>query len=259
MEVSRTFNVAVEGNIGCGKSTFLNYFKGLSPKIQISLEPIVLWNDVKGFKLFEVFYGDPNRWSTPFESQVMATFFERQAEKQTAPVRLLERSVHTCRYCFIEAMNRNRQLSDEDLEVFDKFYDWGMSFPTSKLDLIVYLRCSPEICAERIRKRDRRGESAISMCCCNGISALKYLDCFGVWFLLWDTSLDAKFALWKDKLSNHQDYLNQLHDLHEDWLLGTKRDCVGAPVMVFDCDEPLEVLTDVYFQRRDQVLCGVPV
>nr|CDS21175.1 thymidine kinase [Echinococcus granulosus] len=218
MEVSRTFNVAVEGNIGCGKSTFLNYFKGLSPKIQISLEPIVLWNDVKGFKLFEVFYGDPNRWSTPFESQVMATFFERQAEKQTAPVRLLERSVHTCRYCFIEAMNRNRQLSDEDLEVFDKFYDWGMSFPTSKLDLIVYLRCSPEICAERIRKRDRRGESAISM-----------------------------------------DYLNQLHDLHEDWLLGTKRDCVGAPVMVFDCDEPLEVLTDVYFQRRDQVLCGVPV
>ncbi|EUB54403.1 Deoxynucleoside kinase [Echinococcus granulosus] len=223
MEVSRTFNVAVEGNIGCGKSTFLNYFKGLSPKIQISLEPIVLWNDVKGFKLFEVFYGDPNRWSTPFESQVMATFFERQAEKQTAPVRLLERSVHTCRYCFIEAMNRNRQLSDEDLEVFDKFYDWGMSFPTSKLDLIVYLRCSPEICAERIRKRDRRGESAISM---------------------------ASFT---------SDYLNQLHDLHEDWLLGTKRDCVGAPVMVFDCDEPLEVLTDVYFQRRDQVLCGVPV
>ncbi|CDI97743.1 thymidine kinase [Echinococcus multilocularis] len=218
MEMSRAFNVAVEGNIGCGKSTFLNYFKGLSTKIQISLEPIVLWNDVKGFKLFEVFYGDPNRWSTPFESQVMATFFERQAEKQTAPVRLLERSVHTCRYCFIEAMNRNRQLSDEDLEVFDKFYDWGMSFPTSKLDLIVYLRCSPEICAERIRKRDRRGESAISM-----------------------------------------DYLNQLHDLHEDWLLGTKRDCVEAPVMVFDCDEPLEVLTDVYFQRRDQVLCGVPV
>ncbi|KAL5106812.1 Deoxynucleoside kinase [Taenia crassiceps] len=218
MEMSRTFNVAVEGNIGCGKSTFLNYFKELSPKIQVSFEPIVLWNDVKGFKLFEVFYGNPSRWSTPFESQVMVTFFERQAEKQTAPVRLLERSVHSCRHCFIEAMNRNRQLSDEDLEVFDKFYDWGMNSPTSHLDLIVYLRCSPEICAERIRQRDRKGESAISM-----------------------------------------DYLNQLHDLHEDWLLGSKRDCVGAPVMVFDCNEPLEVLTNVYFQRRDQVLCGVRV
>ncbi|KAL5968688.1 Deoxynucleoside kinase, partial [Taenia solium] len=229
---SRTFNVAVEGNIGCGKSTFLNYFKELSPKIQVSFEPIVLWNDVKGFKLFEVFYGNPSRWSTPFESQVMVTFFTRQAEKQTALVRLLERSVQSCRYCFIEAMHRkqvllldlaHRQLSDEDLEVFDNFYDWGMSSPTSKLDLIVYLRCSPEICAERIRKRDRKGERAISMASCV------------------------------------VDYLNQLHDLHEDWLLGSKRDCAGAPVMVFDCNEPLEVLTDVYFQRRDQVLCGVRV
>ncbi len=27
----------------------------------------------------------------------------------------------------------------------------------------VYLRCSPEVCAERIRKRDRKGESNISM------------------------------------------------------------------------------------------------
>lgn len=49
---SRTFKVAVEGNIGCGKSTFLQYFKKLSPKIQISPEAIELWKDVKGFKLF---------------------------------------------------------------------------------------------------------------------------------------------------------------------------------------------------------------
>ncbi|VDM33347.1 unnamed protein product [Hydatigera taeniaeformis] len=148
----------------------------------------------------------------------MVTFFKRQAEEQTAPVRLLERSFHSCRHCFIEAMNRNRQLSDEDLGVFDEFYDWCMSFPTSQLDLIVYLRCSPEVCADRIRKRDRKGESAISM-----------------------------------------EYLKQLHDLHEDWLLGSKKDRVGAPVMVFDCDEPLEILRDVYFKHRRQVLCGVPV
>nr|CDS21174.1 thymidine kinase [Echinococcus granulosus] len=148
----------------------------------------------------------------------MVTAFKRQAETQTAPVRLFERSINCGRRCFIEAMIRNHQLSNEDVEIFDEFYEWSRSLPIFQLDLIVYLRCSPEICAERIRKRDRRGESAITM-----------------------------------------DYLNQLHELHEDWLLGSKRDCVGAPVMVFDCDEPLEILTDVYFQRRDQVLCGVHV
>ncbi|KAL5961667.1 Thymidine kinase 2 mitochondrial [Taenia solium] len=146
----------------------------------------------------------------------MATIFNREAEKQTAPVRLIERSIYSCRYCFFEAMIRNRQMSDGDVETFNTYYEWGLKLPIFQPDLIVYLRCSPEICAERVRKRNRRGEGAISM-----------------------------------------DYLNQLHDLHEDWLLGSKTDCVRPPIIVFDCNEPLEVLTDAYFQRRDQVLGGV--
>ncbi|VDD74402.1 unnamed protein product, partial [Mesocestoides corti] len=224
----RTVKVAVEGNIGCGKSTFLRYFEGISPKIQISPEPIEKWNDVKGYKLFEVFYGNPTKWSTPFQSQVMVTLLNRQAEQQVI---------------------RHKQMSDGDLAVVDKYYEWGKKLPCCKLDLIgtftcnlpsdwlgrlrhydfmlqclrlvvflVYLRCSPEVCAERIRKRDRKGESSISM-----------------------------------------DYLHQLHDLHEDWLLRGKSEPVEAPVLVFDCDEPLEILTNVYYERRSQVLCGVPV
>ncbi|VUZ52200.1 unnamed protein product [Hymenolepis diminuta] len=191
MEIDRKIKVAVEGNIGCGKSTFLKYFGDYSSNIQVSPEPIELWNDVRGFKLFEVFYGNPNRWSTAFQSQVMTTMMNRQAEKQTAPVRILERSVSSCRYIFIEAMNRNGQISDEDLDVFDKFYNYGLSLPSSDLDLIVYLRCMPEVCAERIRERDRKGESSISL-----------------------------------------DYLNQLHDLHEEWLIGGKLEAVRAPILV---------------------------
>nr|CDS30041.2 thymidine kinase [Hymenolepis microstoma] len=163
MDAGRKIKVAVEGNIGCGKSTFLKYFGDYSSNIQISPEPIELWNNVKGFKLFEVFYGNPNRWSTAFQSQVMVTLMNRQAERQVAPVRILERSVSSCRYIFIEAMNRNGQLSNADLDVFDKFYSYGRSLPTSDLDLIVYLRCMPEVCANRIRERDRKGESNISM------------------------------------------------------------------------------------------------
>ncbi|KAM7534981.1 hypothetical protein Aperf_G00000098887 [Anoplocephala perfoliata] len=217
METHRKINVAVEGNIGCGKSTFLKCFEGFSRKIQVCPEPIKMWNDINGFRLFEVFYGNPSQWGTTFQSQVMVTMLNRQAERQVAPVRLLERSVHSVRYIFIEAMNRNGQISDEDLGVFDKFYNWGLSLPSSGLDLIVYLRCSPEICAKRICERDRKGESNISM-----------------------------------------DYLNQLHDLHEEWL-GKKLEAPRAPVLTFDCDQPLETLVKTYFERKDQVLCGVAV
>uniref|UniRef100_A0A0V0J8Y6 Deoxynucleoside kinase n=1 Tax=Schistocephalus solidus TaxID=70667 RepID=A0A0V0J8Y6_SCHSO len=180
------YKVAVEGNIGCGKSTFLKYFESLSPNIEVSLEPIERWNNVKGHKLF------------------------------LAPVRLIERSLHSGRHCFIEAIRQNNQISHSDVEVLHEFYKFGRDLPFCKLDLIVYLRSSPEVCAERIRRRHRRGEEGISM-----------------------------------------DYLQQLHDLHDKWLLGGKSDDCPAPVLVFDCDEPLETITNVYYERREQVMCGV--
>nr|VZI52416.1 unnamed protein product [Spirometra erinaceieuropaei] len=78
------YKVAVEGNIGCGKSTFLKYFESLSSNIEVSLEPIELWNNVKGHKLFEMFYADPGTWSSPLQSQVMVTYLHRQATPQAS-------------------------------------------------------------------------------------------------------------------------------------------------------------------------------
>ncbi len=48
----RKYKVAVEGNIGCGKSTFLKYFQSISPNIEILSEPIEQWRDAKGYDLF---------------------------------------------------------------------------------------------------------------------------------------------------------------------------------------------------------------
>lgn len=42
----------VEGNIGCGKSTFLRYFQQLSPKNEVMHEPLYLWKDARGYDLF---------------------------------------------------------------------------------------------------------------------------------------------------------------------------------------------------------------
>nr|CUU98187.1 hypothetical transcript [Hymenolepis microstoma] len=177
----------------------------------------------------------------------MVTLMNRQAERQVAPVRILERSVSSCRYIFIEAMNRNGQLSNADLDVFDKFYSYGRSLPTSDLDLIVYLRCMPEVCANRIRERDRKGESNISMV----IDYLNQLhDLHEEWLI--GGKLEATLA-------PVLDYLNQLHDLHEEWLIGGKLEATLAPVLIFDCNEPLETLRKAYFENMDRILCGVAV
>ncbi|VDN23481.1 unnamed protein product [Dibothriocephalus latus] len=53
------------------------------------------------------------------------------------------------------------------------------------------------------------------------------------------------------------EYLQQLHDLHEKLLLNGITESCPAPVLIFDCDKPLETLTSVYYERREQVMCGV--
>ncbi|RXG61031.1 Deoxynucleoside kinase [Armadillidium vulgare] len=68
----RPFTVAVEGNIGSGKSTFLNYFSKL-PNVLTFEEPIDKWTNVSGNNLLQMLYEDPSRWSFLFQSYVQLT------------------------------------------------------------------------------------------------------------------------------------------------------------------------------------------
>lgn len=47
---TRPFRVAVEGNIGSGKSTFLEYCK-LHPDVEVVPEPVSEWTDLRGTNL----------------------------------------------------------------------------------------------------------------------------------------------------------------------------------------------------------------
>uniref|UniRef100_A0A5K3FNJ7 DNK domain-containing protein n=2 Tax=Mesocestoides corti TaxID=53468 RepID=A0A5K3FNJ7_MESCO len=214
----KEITVAVEGNIGCGKSTFLRFFESIYPDIEVMPEPIGQWRDAKGHNIFEMFYSDPRKYNSPFRAQVMVTLLNQLAQPRKSPIRLIERSIHSNRFCFIEAIKKSGLISDGDFQVLDECYEWSRHLPVMKLDLIVYLQSTPEICAERIRKRSRKGEESISM-----------------------------------------GYLQELHDLHEDWLLGEKSTRLPAPVLVFDCSEPLEKVTSNYYNRRDEVFCGIKV
>ena len=61
MKDSRPFTVVVEGNIGCGKTTFLDHFSQYSERVEVLTEPVDRWRDVNGHNLLSLMYEDPSR------------------------------------------------------------------------------------------------------------------------------------------------------------------------------------------------------
>jgi hypothetical protein len=49
------YTIYVEGNVGCGKSTFLELFAG-NDQIQIVQEPVAEWQNVSGYSLTKFYF-----------------------------------------------------------------------------------------------------------------------------------------------------------------------------------------------------------
>ncbi|CAH1795307.1 unnamed protein product [Owenia fusiformis] len=152
--------VSVEGNIGCGKSTCLKYFQN-SPNVEALREPLHLWCNVRGHNALELLYQDPKRWSFSFNTYVQLTRLNMHEHKTEKPVKMLERSLYSTRYCFVENDMRSGILSPLEGAVLSEWFDFTIANRDCHVDLIVYLRASPEICYDRIRKRNRKEEKCV--------------------------------------------------------------------------------------------------
>ena len=58
---NRPFTVVVEGNIGSGKTTFLQHFNKFSEEVEILAEPVDKWRNANGHNLLQMMYEDPHR------------------------------------------------------------------------------------------------------------------------------------------------------------------------------------------------------
>lgn len=175
--------IVVEGNIGSGKSTFLNRMETLMSNIQIVQEPVDEWFMVKDrhdVSLFERFYQEPNKYSFLLQMNILSsryrTMMNNTYTSNDDDVCLFERSILTDKYVFVPALCDMDQLSKMEFEVFTNVFD-SVKHCTQRIDGIIYLQCSPEVSYERILKRNRQGEEGISI-----------------------------------------DYLRTLHNKHEEWL-----------------------------------------
>jgi deoxyadenosine/deoxycytidine kinase len=151
--------IFVEGNIGTGKSTFLNK---LSKDFKVILEPVDEWTSMKnanGKNLLEEFYTEPARNAYLFQSIAFRSRMKNIVNQETC---LIERSVYTDRNVFAKTCREDGLIRDIEWNDYTGWFDWLTNIFDIKPHGFIYLRCSPEISYERIQKRKRSGEETIS-------------------------------------------------------------------------------------------------
>merc|ERR1719221_1680872 len=156
------FIVSIEGNIGAGKSTMLKFFEKYRD-VELIPEPVAQRCDVNGHNLLGKLYEDPKRWSFQFQSYVQLTRLQLLKKPSNCSVKIIERSIQNNRYCFLENARKEGSLCGAELEGLVSWYDWLNSTIGVPLDLIVYLKTSPEVAYERLKARGRKEEAGVPM------------------------------------------------------------------------------------------------
>jgi deoxyadenosine/deoxycytidine kinase len=201
--------IYIEGNIGTGKSTFVDllnrYIDQLEAnqkyKVILIQEPVDEWMktfDSDGKNILEKFYEDLKRWAFTFQMnsfisrahkiQVEAQRFEEDSDFE--PLFIVERSIYTDRHCFAKNCFESGNMTKLEYEIYCRWNDWLSDQFGLRPQAYIYLRCPPTENVSRIAKRSREGECGIPL-----------------------------------------EYLQQLHKMHDEWMATEK---VSTPVLTID-------------------------
>jgi len=202
LDVQRTYKrpmiISLEGNIGAGKSTLLKRIEeavALSRKsrseaetltdfrkqsvlksprkyntsFQFIQEPVQEWEKVQGSaadgskqNILEMFYADPHKYSFPFQIMAYATQVRElyKAVAKKPDIVLTERSLESNHEVFTKMLYDAQQMEDVHYQIYQM--NSKSHKQTMRTDAVIYLRSTPEVCAERIQSRGRPGEQQIS-------------------------------------------------------------------------------------------------
>lgn len=199
--------IAIEGNIGVGKTTFLDKLKlckEISKKSDFISEPIGIWlalNDDDGKNILGKFYEDKRRWSYTFQNFSYITKMMNLVDavrNSGEQVIFLDRSIGTDKNVFAKMLYDDKMLGKLEYAMYNlwsNFYDKYIAKDRRKN--IIYLRCDPQVAYNRIQKRGREEEKNIPI-----------------------------------------DYLKSLHEYHERWIDREIKE--KSNVLVLDWNTDLE-------------------
>jgi deoxyadenosine/deoxycytidine kinase len=154
---NKKFTVLIEGNIGSGKSHFIDLLRD-TPKIKTFNEPLNEWENLHGVNLFTKYYSQPKKYSGIFQQYVFQTQW-KQFRDNTNDLKIIERSPYSARYVFME-LNDSNYICEEKF-ILDNWFEEITKGPAGieeEIGLIVYIRTNPEIAYENMIDRGRYDE-----------------------------------------------------------------------------------------------------
>uniref|UniRef100_A0A1A9VXT8 Deoxynucleoside kinase domain-containing protein n=1 Tax=Glossina austeni TaxID=7395 RepID=A0A1A9VXT8_GLOAU len=202
-----------QGNIGSGKTTFLNHFKQFDDHVCLITEPVDKWRNIQGYNLLNLMYSKPEKWAMPFQSYVSLTTLQSHTMQTDKPVKLMERSLYSSKYCFVENMYRSKVMEPAMYHVLQEWFKFIEESIHIRTDLIVYLRTSPDVVYKRIQRRARPEETCIPL-----------------------------------------NYLEELHDLHENWLIENQG--YNSKVIVLNANLDLTHIGTEYKRTEKHIING---
>jgi deoxyadenosine/deoxycytidine kinase len=164
--------ISIEGNIGSGKSTIIEYLRlmnehSLQNKNIIFVdEPVNEWKNIKSNNknALELFYEDQDK--NAFWFQVLAYITRlrnllKTIEENPDKIIITERSIYTDKFVFAQMLYESGKISDIEFKTYKYWFDTFED--KTKIDIILYVNTEPEECLNRIKVRNRTEESSVKL------------------------------------------------------------------------------------------------
>jgi deoxyadenosine/deoxycytidine kinase len=193
--------ICIEGNIGVGKTTLIEQLQMYMNDTDFIFEPVELWKNIKDTNnenMLQKFYNDQERWAYSFQTLAYITYMKDIEDKlrtSKASNIVLDRSLDTNKYIFEKMLYNNKKISEIEHQMYNLWFDFYNDYVRKEFNNIII-----------------------------------YLKC------------DPKIALERIKKRGRieeqnidLDYLNQIHQYHEEWLLNKDN------VIIIDCNNEINV------------------
>ena len=165
--------IFIEGGIGCGKSTLVRHMQCYCEKNNLKFltiqEPVDVWSTIK-YKdcktMIESIYEDQTLHAFAFQMMAYISRLQRLQQacenaKGNYDLIVCERSLDTDKHVFCKMLYDEGKIDTYGFQIYNKWFEHFQSFAEHKK--FVYLKTDYMKCAQRVQKRQRPGESEISI------------------------------------------------------------------------------------------------
>ena len=226
-----TMIISIEGNIGSGKSTLLNILKkryAHKKNIMFIEEPVEEWKTVchDGKSILALFYENKQKYSLSFQILTYITRLRKLLDalkNHSDKIIICERSIYTDKFVFAQMLKEQRYIDDIQWKTYNYWFDTFID--ATKLDHIIYINTTPDVCYNRIKIRSRKGEADIPL------EYLQHCDRLHREWLLHSRASDIVTSFnGNEDLSQPQDFIDRLSDTTKRILSTPSSSCTETPL-----------------------------